>query len=437
MTEERVCDLLVIGAGLSGMAAAARAAGHGLSCVVAGNPSSLTFSSGLMDYLGIYPAGTSCFLKVPEKHLTDLEKDFPGHAYAIAGDAPIVEGFEFIRKILAREGLNYTRVPSQGENRYVLTAMGTIKPSFMVPETMASGCRALAGDSGSLTLAVAGIKGLQGFSAAQVAEGVKSKFLDTIPVRAELPGVRTVVPPQILAGQMADPEGLNAFISQVRAGAGKADILGLPAVCGIDNSEAVIGRLQEALKIPVFEIPCSPPSIPGLRLKNAFERYLSRSGIALLSNTRIKDPVFDGTRFILTADLDPGELKIRPRGVILATGRFFGNGLHARRERIVETVFHLDIVQPLGRNLWHDSSFLSPGGHKINQAGVRTDKVFRPLDERDRPVYTHLYAVGSILAYNDWPRLKSGSGTALVSAFTAVDHFAESLADTAEAGHGC
>ncbi len=94
MTEERVCDLLVIGAGLSGMTAAARAASHGLSCVVAGNSSTLTFSSGLMDYLGTYPAGNSSCLDVPEQSLADLTKDFPGHAYAVTGNRSILESFE-------------------------------------------------------------------------------------------------------------------------------------------------------------------------------------------------------------------------------------------------------------------------------------------------------------------------------------------------------
>ncbi len=421
MTEDRVCDLLVIGAGLAGMTAAARAVSRGLTCVVAGNPSTLTFSSGLLDYIGTYPAGSGSILDAPDQALKDLAKDYPGHAYAVTGRDKIIESFEFVRRILGQVDLPYAL---QAKNQLVITAMGTVKPSFMVPETMSAGCRALGGDSRGLNLVVAGIKGLQGFSAAQVAEGVKTQFSNTIPVQVELPGIRTVVPPQILAGQMEDPEVLDAFINQVSPYAQKADILGVPAVCGIDNSSATMVRLQDQLKIPVFEIPCSPPSIPGLRLKNAFERFLSQSNIDLLSNTRIKDPVFDGRRFTLTADLDPGEIKVRPRGVILATGRFFGNGLHARRERIVETVFHLDVAQPLGRNLWHDPGFLSPNGHRINQAGVRTDNMFRPLDQRDRPVYTHLYAVGSILAYNDWPRLKSGAGTALVSACTAVDQFA-------------
>jgi glycerol-3-phosphate dehydrogenase subunit B len=231
---------------------------------------------------------------------------------------------------------------------------------------------------------------------------------------------------------MENPDVQDAFMRQILPHARNAHICGMAAICGIDNSQRILARMEDQMTIPVFEIPGSPPSVPGLRLKNAFERVLDESGARLLSNVRIKDPVFDGRKFTLTAKMDPGDVRVRTRGVILATGRFFGNGLRARRERIVETLFHLDVAQPTGRHLWHDNRFLTPKGHKINQAGIETDPLFRPLDERGRPVYSHLYAVGSILAHNDWARLKSGSGAAIVSACSAVDAFF----DARETGHG-
>ncbi|MEH0020615.1 MAG: glycerol-3-phosphate dehydrogenase subunit GlpB [Desulfobacter sp.] len=432
MNKDMHCDLLVIGAGLAGMSAAVRAAQKGLDTVVAGNPSSLVFASGLMDYLGVYPAGSSTCLDSPLEGRDALVRDFPGHAYAAAGHENILECFAFIRNILDQSGLAYKTAEKEGNNLRVITAMGTIKPSFMVPETMMEGCRALARGSRDTTLAVAGIRGLQGFSASQVAEGVSGLFSETVPIRTELPGITTVVPPQILAEHMEDPVVLDAFAGQVAPRARHAGLLGIPAVCGIDNSQSLVKGLSDRLGIPVFEIPCSPPSIPGLRLKKAFERSLGRSGVRLLSNTRMQEPVFDGERFTLTGRLDPDAIRVHARGVVLATGRFFGHGLHARRERIVETVFRLDVTQPLGRHLWHDKEFLALAGHRINRAGIDTDAVFRPLDARGRPVYPHLYVAGGLLAHNDWLRLKSGAGVSLVSAMTAVDHFTAS----AGGGHG-
>lgn len=416
------CDLLVIGAGLAGMAAAARAARRGISCVVAGNPSSLMFSSGLMDYLGVYPAGSDGFLKTPEQGLCALGRDLPGHAYALAGHDAVLESFEFIRTVLNKAGLAYAR---PDRNQCLVTSMGTVKPSFMVPEAMSGGV--LDRQSRTLRFLAAGIRGLQGFSAAQVAQGAAGSFADARSVRAELPGIPSVVPPQVLADRMSDPRILDAFIDQVRPGAESADVCGVPAVMGLRDCPRIMARLRDALGIPVFEIPGPPPSIPGLRLKQAFERLLAGWNIPLLSNMPMADPVFDGRRFTLSSGQGDEKVFIRSKGVVLATGRFFGNGLHARRERVVETLFRLNVVQPTGRNLWHENHFLARAGHRINRSGIRTDERFRPLDGRDRPVYEHLYAAGSILAYNDLSRMKSGSGVALVSACAAVDAFARAL----------
>ncbi len=428
------CDLLVIGAGLAGMAAGARAAVKGLDVIVAGNPSCLSFASGIMDYLGVYPPGGKTILENPEQGVERLVQDFPRHPYALVKPDKILDSFGFFQDQLSREGLAYKRISTadQMKNTVVATAMGTLRPGFMVPDSMAAGARALETGAAEMTLLVAGIKGLAGFSPVQAAQGLASRFARTIPLTLELPGIRTGVPPQVLAGRLEDPRVRKRLVSRLLAHAPKADIIGLPAVCGIGDSSGILSGLSARINRPVFEIPGAPPSIPGLRLKNAFEKILVRTGARLLSNVRICDPVFDGKQFTLTAEFDPWPLKIKSRAVILATGRFFGGGLHARRERIVEPVFHLDVVQPKGRRLWHDHRFLTPRGHAINRAGIETDARFRPLDERGRPVYDHLYAAGAILAHNDWVRMKSGAGTALVSACTAVDAFIEAEGG----GHG-
>ena len=428
MTDDIHCDLLVAGAGMAGMAAGARAACSGLDTVVAGSSSFLGFSSGILDYIGVYPADSRTHLSDPCRGLDRLREDFPKHAYALTGHDKILESFAFVSRLLKGAGLPYTCRP--GRNTAVLTAMGTFRPGYMVPATVAPGTRAVPGSFEGKTLLVAGIRGLTGFSAAQVAQGALSEYDRTVAVEVVLPGVKNNVPPQILASRMEDPGIQSEFIRQVSDRANQrgvdADVCGIPAVCGINNSHKILTDMEKKVGLPMFEIPGGPPSVPGLRLKHAFERILAERGARLLSNVRLKDPVFDGKRFTVTADFSPHPRKIRARGIVLATGRFFGSGLHARRERIVETLFHLDVTQPLGRRHWHDNRFLTPRGHRINRAGIETDSRFRPLDERRRPVYAHLYAAGSILAHNDWPRLKSGSGTALVSACAAVDAFAAS-----------
>lgn len=431
-TEPLICDLLVVGAGLAGLTAAARAASLGLSTIVAGSSSAFAFYSGLLDVLGCWPPGGAESFDAPEDGLAALLDAIPDHVYAKAGRAAedgldrIWESFEFVSGLLNGQGLAYV-LPDR-RNIPVITAMGTIKRSFLVPRSMTL-------DGGSvperlvrkeISPVIAGVKGLAGFSAAQVTGALGQG----VPVQVNFPGISGPVPPQVLAARMEGEKTLSAWVDQVRPRMKGADACGVPAVLGLGDHQAVWDSVSGALGCPVFEIPCAPPSIPGMRLKLAFDAYLRQAGATVLSNTRISEPVFDGDRFVLTAGVEPWGRKIMARGVILATGRFFGGGLHARRERIVEPLFHLDVAQPVRRGLWHQTRFLAPEGHGINQAGIETDGRFRPIDERGRPVYRRLYAVGGILARNDWARLKSGAGVAMASAVSAVDAFFR------EAGHG-
>jgi glycerol-3-phosphate dehydrogenase subunit B len=107
------------------------------------------------------------------------------------------------------------------------------------------------------------------------------------------------------------------------------------------------------------------------------------------------------------------------------TGRFIGGGLSADRKHIRETIFDLPLHQPETRAQWHRKDFLDRRGHQINQAGLEIDNLFRPLGNNGRPAFNTLFAVGSILAHQDWKRMKCGSGLAVATAFGAVKAFAE------------
>lgn len=125
--------------------------------------------------------------------------------------------------------------------------------------------------------------------------------------------------------------------------------------------------------------------------------------------------------FLLHVGARAPEYTIRARAIVLASGRFFGQGLAADRQRIRETLFNLSVYQPPDRAGWHRPDFFDPRGHPINQAGLIVDDQFRPLDESGRPAFTTLYAAGSILAHQDWMRMKCGSGLAIATAYGAVE----------------
>jgi glycerol-3-phosphate dehydrogenase subunit B len=97
-----------------------------------------------------------------------------------------------------------------------------------------------------------------------------------------------------------------------------------------------------------------------------------------------------------------------------------GGGLHADRRGVRETLFDLPVHQPEGRGAWHRHDFFDPQGHPVNRAGLEIDDRFRPLTVSGRPAHAHLFAAGSILAHQDWIRMKCGAGLAIATAYGAV-----------------
>jgi glycerol-3-phosphate dehydrogenase subunit B len=116
------------------------------------------------------------------------------------------------------------------------------------------------------------------------------------------------------------------------------------------------------------------------------------------------------------------EHTIRAAAVVLATGRFMGGGLQADRRGVREPLFGLPVHQPGRRDDWHCEDFLDRRGHPIHRAGLQTDECFRPLDAAGRPFHPRLFAAGSILAHQDWMRMKCGAGLAFATAYAAVEN---------------
>jgi len=200
--------------------------------------------------------------------------------------------------------------------------------------------------------------------------------------------------------------------------------IGLPAVLGIYNTEDIFSDLQHRLGKPLFEIPTMPPSISGLRIRNAYEKQITQQGVkAFFQHKVLHATATPSGEFLLEVGSQQPEMLIRSKNVILASGRFFGQGLHASRTKISETIFDLPVFQPSDRKGWHRKSFLDLKGHRINQFGLETDSMFRPLDTNGKIIFENLFAAGSILAHQDWMRMKCGSGLAITTAFAAVKSF--------------
>ena len=416
--ESNKYDVCVIGTGLAGMAATLFAANRDLSTIQVGHTGEIIFASGLLDLMGVHPINEKHLWRDPWAAIDAAVADIPNHPYARVKKGDIQKAFDELLAFLNEVGLVYRR--RENQNSDVLTSLGTLKPTYAVPQTMWKGVEALLQKPACLLI---DIRGLKGFSAPQIAAALQPGWSDLQTAHISFPDTDHLgeVYTEHLASALVLPPNREKLARVVRPHLNGAQLVGFPAILGLYRTHEVVSHLEELIGVPIFEIPTIPPSVPGLRLKEAFERGLRPKEVTYISQTRVLQvrPAADGL-FEIDIGRTNTERIVCAKSIILASGRFIGGGLHADRKRIQETIFDLPVSQPGHRTEWHHRDFLDPGGHPINQAGLEIDDRFRPLDDSGRPVFETLFAAGSILAHNDWKRMKCGAGVAIATAFGAV-----------------
>ena len=420
-------DVAVIGAGMAGMAAALFAAERGLSCVQVGSGGGILFASGLLDLLALHPVAEHRLWQSPYDALATLAGEQPGHPLARVDPTSIRAAFQSFVAALTSAGLAYAPLGERNSN--LLTSIGTVKTSFGVPMTMAAGVDAL---ERRLPCLLVDFRGLREFSARQIAATLADDWPDLRHQRIDFPGFEAV--PEVYAVHLARALETRATrertIALIKPLLGDARVVGLPALLGLARSQEVHAAFEAGLGVPVFEIPTMPTSVSGLRLLGALESVVSSRGVRRRQLSSVRALTFEGDTALLQLDGAPGGERISARAVVLATGRFSGHGLTADRQSVRESILGLPVQQPGGRDAWHQDDFLDPAGHAINRAGLRTDEVWRPLDATGKPAWKSLFAIGSILADQDWMRAKCGSGLAIATAWAAIEQVAQPLRET-------
>jgi glycerol-3-phosphate dehydrogenase subunit B len=153
------------------------------------------------------------------------------------------------------------------------------------------------------------------------------------------------------------------------------------------------------------------------------DTYLREKCVQTLLNKRVLNARQKNKVFVLEIGDTTVEHIVKADAVILASGRFLGGGLIADRTRIREAIFDLPVYQPKNRQIWHSQTFFDARGHAINRAGLEINDKFQPLLGNGHRAFETLFAAGSILAHQDWMRMKCGAGLAIATAYAAVKSF--------------
>ena len=414
-------DLFIIGSGMAGMSAALFAANRNINAVVSGGAGGFEYSSGLLDLWGASLSQKGQITKKPWDMLSMISELMPLHPYANLKKEMLKQAFSELTKSLKTQGLPYTGYDAL--NSVVMTPFGTLHPTYRLPVTMRSNVEALKKKEPCLIL---DFKGLREFSAVFFKEMMKKDWPGIRSQSIEFPGTR--LRPEVfttfLARSLETEQTQEKFLNLVKPILKGETYLGLPAVLGVHSSEKILNTLEKELNVNIFEIPTSPVSVPGIRLKEIIMKTLAGSSVSVLPNqlvTKVLKASNNGFECQLRSNISPAI--VHAKAVLLATGRFLGKGLYADPKKIHESVFDLPVCQPATRKDWHRSDFFNPHGHRINQAGIETDDFLRPVNKKKKPQFTNLFAAGSILAHQDWMRSKCGAGLSIGTSFAAVQSY--------------
>lgn len=415
-------DLIVIGAGLAGLAATYFAVERGLSTIQVGaTTGEIGFASGALDLLGIHPVDQKKKWEDPWAGIAALISDCPEHPYARLGVENIRKALNEFTTFLKKAGLAYRGWPEH--NSTMVTCAGTLKTTYRVPQTMWEGIIGLKENRPAL---IVDFEGMKDFSARQMVENLSGQWHGLKAERLPFPYVFMGQDRNNLqiAQAMESPNVRTELADAIRPRLADAELVGIPAVLGIRQTEEIASDLERKIGLPVFEIPTLPPSAPGLRLKETIESELGKKGVHFMPLSRALSVKSIGSRCVnVVAGNADFHGTLEAKGFIMASGRFLGGGLVARRNGLVEPLLGLYVQQPQARKYWHREGFFDSRSHPVNVAGLLIDNQFRPLGENGDLAFENLFAAGSILAHQDWVRMKCGAGLAVATALGAVESF--------------
>lgn len=409
-------DLVIIGAGLSGLFAGVLAARRGLDVtLVARGSGGLLIGTGGVDMHGYDAEGA--LLSAP-----DLARFSKGHPYEPVDRALVAAALMEFQAIVSAHGLTYTGDLTR--NHHLPTALGAPRAALLVPVAQA------AGDLRSPDpMALVQLADFRDFYPDLMAANLRAAGHNVYPTLSlplpDSPRQREAYATDLaraLDQQETRREWLKTWRNAFREYAtqhGRPERLGFPAVLGLREHATVLHDLETTLDCAIFEVPILPPSVPGLRLEAALRAAFSAAGGRLVLGGTAAGQIDRHGTASATYTATGAARTLPAKYFLLASGGFSTGGLEAEVDgQVRETTFGLPVVASNSRATWGAANYLDP--QPYTRFGVRVDAQGRPTDDHGEPLAHNLWACGSLLAGAD--RLTEGSreGIALVSAYRAI-----------------
>jgi glycerol-3-phosphate dehydrogenase subunit B len=307
-------------------------------------------------------------------------------------------------------------------NQLLPTAVGALRPSALVPETMA------AGEAGRLRrVCIVGTPALRDFHPSLCAANLQAGGIEARPVSLELELDRADMSALGLARRFDDRAWRARFCAELAPALHAEEHVGLPAMLGLRDPHEVLGDLQHRLGRQVFEIPTLPPSVPGMRLYEILRTALRAAGGRLVMGPEVVSAEREGGRVTSVSTHAAGRnVTYGAPWIVLASGGFASGAIELdsywqTHERVLGLPLH---GVPKAGQPRFVGSYLAE--QPLARVGVAVDAQLRAEGAENV-----LVAGAALPGAAPW-REGSGEGIALASGYRA----AQVVAAYASAGAG-
>jgi glycerol-3-phosphate dehydrogenase subunit B len=314
-------DAVVIGAGTAGLVAGTRLAQDGARvAVLAKGVGSTHLAPATIDVLGYAPDR----VEAPGRALEQLIADRPDHPYALVGAEVVSDALSWFAQLVPTGPLpGYVYGGSLERNQLLPTAVGALRPSALVPETMANGEA-----SGLRRVCIVGTPALRDFHPALCAANLARAGIEARSVSLELKLERADMNTLGLAMRFDDEKWRRQFCAELSLTLRADEAVGLPAMLGLRDPHEVLADVEHRLGRRVFEIPTLPPSVPGMRLYEILRGALRAAGGRLVMGAEAVSCTRDSDRVASVATRAAGrDLSYVAPWYVLASGGFASGGI--------------------------------------------------------------------------------------------------------------